>query len=1130
MKRTNTFFAILKTLSFVLCISTLTAQNLLTHLENDATTKIAHFLEHKHEQHHHFHAHQHHLPENTSLIKVIEQDESVQVCLRFPQEFLENELNNDIHDQLLESIVGILHEKKYKHIALMTENEAGELVQLSDFIEKMPHTLPEKLENSDPFPDIKGTPALRGANPQIGQSQATGGLSGKTVWLSAGHGWLYYTSIDGFTTQRGNTNEMVEDFGSIEAVNYYLMRYLYNAGANVWTVRERDMNTNEVIVDNDDGSPTYTETGSWATSSSTGYNGGTYNYVNSETTETATAIYRPNIPESGYYWVSVQYRNGTNRPADTKYIVNHAGGQTAVSVNQEVHGLTWVYIGQFYFEAGTTASVVLSNESSETGQAVIADAVRFGGGMGTQLDCGYPAEGTSGRPRFEEAARYYAPYQGYPNCVGDVTTRPLYSEWELAKGTAEEQNNACYLAWHTNAGGGQGTSSFIHDTAPTTNSDLLQDFVHAELVNDIKSCWDSGWTDRGQKTANFGELRELSTMPGVLLEVAFHDLAADAQQLTTPDFRELAARAIYQGIVKYFANQDGVTPQILPEPPTHIAAKNDGNGNITVSWQAPITECGVGTSPTDYKVYMSTHGKGFADGIAVNGTSHTFSNLQAGTTYYFKVSATNAGGESFPTATVAARTPQSANNGLHYLIVDGFDRLDRSGAVMQYESSALGTVRRLFLERMNSYDYAVEHAKSLETCNCMYFDGASNEAVIDASVSLFDYDGVDWYLGEESTVDRTFDFTEQVLIETYLDNGGHLIVSGAEIGWDIGRSSGGNSSVPFYNNYLKAAYAGDDAGTYNVAGTGIFNGIATSFDDGTNEYNTAYPDRLSATGGSTVVMNYNGGTGDGAATAYNGSFGVVNFGFPLETVTDEAARAEILCNSVAFLTPFSGSCNGTLVKAKLWLQGADDGALMRTDLNTNNLLPLNQPYNTAPWNYAGNENVASSADFPTNTVDWVLLEVRDANDYNNIVETKAALLLNDGTLADVNNNNEGVFFSSLTDGNTYFLSVRHRNHLDVLAAIATALPNTTTYDFTQTANVLDGNLQTIDLNGKAALWAGDFDGDNNITTKDFNLYQMQMNNTTTYSASDTDCNGSVTNDDFMFYLENASRFSKGAMR
>ena len=51
------------------------------------------------------------------------------------------------------------------------------------------------------------------------------------------------------------------------------------------------------------------------------------------------------------------------------------------------------------------------------------------------------------------------------------------------------------------------------------------------------------------------------------------------------------------------------------------------------------------------------------------------------------------------------------------LIVDGFDRLDRSSNVKQYESAALGTVERSFLERMNAYDYMVKHARSISSCN-----------------------------------------------------------------------------------------------------------------------------------------------------------------------------------------------------------------------------------------------------------------------------------------------------------------------------------------------------------------------------------------------------------------------------
>jgi len=58
--------------------------------------------------------------------------------------------------------------------------------------------------------------------------------------------------------------------------------------------------------------------------------------------------------------------------------------------------MTWRYMGEYYFETGTGGHVPLVNESSDTGQAVIADAVRIGDGMGS-IDRG----GVSEEPRGE---------------------------------------------------------------------------------------------------------------------------------------------------------------------------------------------------------------------------------------------------------------------------------------------------------------------------------------------------------------------------------------------------------------------------------------------------------------------------------------------------------------------------------------------------------------------------------------------------------------------------------------------------------------------------------------------------------------------------------------------------------
>ncbi len=1028
--------------------------------QTEVELDFQHLLTQKAETEHN-HAHPHHYFSGTSLVELKEIGErAVDVYLELTDESL-----RELDEHAQEEYVVVMHymlESLGKQVRnIFVRSSRSDFRPVSDYIFEEDTPIAEYYtpENKDPFPQIEGNIseyAFQKNNPQIGQARPSGALSGKTVWLSPGHGWIYYTSLGRYATQRGNNNDMVEDFGTIEAVGYYLLKYLWNAGANVWMVRERDFNTNEVIVDNDSAASGYSETGSWSTSGSSGYGGGTYRFANTTATETATAIYEPNIPKEGWYWVSVYFREGGNRPVDTRYRVQHAGGETVVSISQEVHGQTWVYLGQFYFDAGTNGRVILTNESSDVGQALISDAVRFGGGTGTIEDCDVSGVGTSGEPRFEEGAQLFARYMGYPTCDGDVSIRPKYAEWELAKGSAAEQNNlatgdinSVYVSWHTNAGGGTGTSSFIYDPAsfindpnpnPTgcsgapggTASGRLRNFIHNEVISDVRAEYDPTWTDRGLKCANFGELRNLSTMPGALFEMGFHDNADDAEAITTPDYRKIVARAVYQGIVQFYNYYDNnITTTYLPEPPTHAYARNSGAGQVTLTWQAPPTGTAGGAAATGYKVYMSTHGKGFADGDAVTGTSYTVSGLQPSTTYYFRVAATNVGGESFPTSVVAVRTPPAGETATPFLIVDGFDRLQRSQMVYTYDSAPLGNLYRGFLEVMNSYTYMVEHARAMEACCDQAFDGASNEAVISGAVTLGNYELIDWICGEESTADNTLNVTERTLVQNFLDGGGNLIISGAEIGWDIGRSGSGNAAVSFYNNYLKATYAGDDGATYNFAGSGIYAGISSSFDNGTScIYDVNFPDRLSPTAGATAVLTYSGGTGDGAAVAYKGSdFGVVNFGFPIETVTDAAVREELLCNAIEFLVLDDATvdCDATIIRAKAFLQGPYVGANMATALETNGIIPLTQPYTTAPFNYAGTESVTS---IPANVVDWVLLQVRDPADNTNVLAERACFLRNDGELLDLDGS-VGVRFPNLsvTSG---FVSVKHRNHLGVM--------------------------------------------------------------------------------------------------
>ncbi|OQP62580.1 hypothetical protein A3860_28225 [Niastella vici] len=857
-----------------------------------------------------------------SVIKI---NDDLQVYFNTNTGFIPGGISETEAELLTELLLHLITDTGSRNIVLLAKDSlSGEFKTLDYFVLEPAIEKYEAVKNNDPYPDKPGLEAAPNARifPGAGQPASAGALSGKTVWLSPGHGWQNTGTGLGFLTQRGTSNQLVEDFTTAETVDYYLLNYLINAGANVWSVRERDMNPAEIIVNNDDGAPAYTETGTWNSGTIAGY-GGTYRTAAASSCGTATAVFTPTVATSGLYWVSVRYISGVNRATDVHYAIKHAGGTTQFTINQEIHGDTWVYLGQFYFFAGGNYNVTISNQSADSTQAIVADAIRLGGGIGQTPDC-LNGGAASGRPRFEEAARQYARFQGHPPCREDVTVRPIYTEWELSKGLTSEISNAVFVSFHTNAGGGTGTESYRYNglgsSQPniTPGSTQLRDSIHKQIITDLRAGWRSTWTDRGVKTSNLGELRELHTIPGTLIELAFHDHVRDAADLREPEFRRMAARAIYKGILKFFNYRDSVPRIFLPEEPTGVAARNMEHSRIQVSWKAPVTGGIYGDAATGYRVYVSENGRGFANAIDVKDTNYVFK-AHPDKTYFFKITAINAGGESFASSVVAAHTPRHPGSYKHkpvaWLLVDGFDRLDASAMLLKNESSALGNVRRMVLESMNNYNYMIEHGNGLAGCE-VAFDGVQNEVVAAGNVELSKYFAVDWYVGEESTANKSLDSTEKFFLKKYLDKGGRLLISGSEIGWDLGRAASANADSSFYATYLKAVYISDGAGTYNFNGTtGFFNGVSGAFGNGVNgKYNVDFPDVIDTTGGSQLVLNYSGGTGTGAGAGvgYKGNFRVLYFGFPVEAIVDDNVRNNLICQSVDYLSKPDRHCDFVL--------------------------------------------------------------------------------------------------------------------------------------------------------------------------------------------------------------------------
>jgi hypothetical protein len=200
--------------------------------------------------------------------------------------------------------------------------------------------------------------------------------------------------------------------------------------------------------------------------------------------------------------------------------------------------------------------------------------------------------------------------------------------------------------------------------------------------------------------------------------------------------------------------------------------------------------------------------------------------------------------------------------------------------------------------------------------------------------------------------------------------------------------------------------------------------------------------------------------------------------------------------------------NNVNVKAKIFLQGPFNSSSMQTTLNQGSYLPILQPYNAPPWNYNGTENLGSG---PSSTmVDWVLVELRNANNPSQIVARRAALLKNNGSLLEPNGN-EGVVFNNTVPG-SYYLAIYHRNHLAIMSSGPVPLStNSTLYDFTNAMNKAYGQNPMIQLaSGIYGMYASDGNADGVIDLTDRDDIWLIENGNMGYLEGDFNMNSGVT--------------------
>ena len=594
------------------------------------------------------------------------------------------------------------------------------------------------------------------------------GLSGRHIALWQSHGRYYEAKTERWEWQRAATFRTVEDLYTQSYVLPFLIPMLENAGACVMTPRERDVQSWEVICDNDPsfhGERTgkmrraghFKETGAWS-DAGTGFadtkpvysiyenpfEAGTAlmceTITGEESHPKASATWRPEIPERGEYAVYVSYRSFANSTTDAVYTVHHLGGEREFHVNQRMAGGTWVYLGTFPFAEGDEGFVRLTNQSSAAG-LVSADAVKFGGGMG-KIERGGEL---SGYPAFAEGALYSMQWYG-------IDTH-MFDDWEddytrdyagrgkwvshLAGGSRVNPEMGgrrvpfdLSFAFHSDAGVTQNDSiigtlgiytllSDNKDELPNgesrLNGRLLTDYVQTQVVDDIRKQFEPKWSRRQTWDRSYSESRTTS-VPAMLLELLSHQNFADMKYGLDPSFRFTVSRSVYKGILKYLSARYGCSYTVQPLPVQAFAIELK-DGKAVLSWE-DVKDPGEPTAaPSGYILYTREDDGAFDDGVRLENVEKVGNRqtvtvpIRRGRMYSFRIAAFNDGGKSFPSETLAVGTP--GEDAKTVLIVNNFTRISAPawfdtpnyGGFMDNIDSGVPYVREInFIGEQNQFD------------------------------------------------------------------------------------------------------------------------------------------------------------------------------------------------------------------------------------------------------------------------------------------------------------------------------------------------------------------------------------------------------------------------------------------
>ncbi|MGN0187204.1 MAG: xanthan lyase [Paludibacteraceae bacterium] len=481
----------------------------------------------------------------------------------------------------------------------------------------------------------------------------------------------------------------------------------------------------------------------------------------------------------------------------------------------------------------------------------------------------------------------------------------------------------------------------------------LADYVTLSLVEDIRRAGYTDWSFRGLWDKQYGETRR-PEVPAMLLEMFSHQNFVDMRFALDPRFKFMASRAVYKGLLRFLSVQHGSQYIVQPLPVTAFAAQLFAD-TVQLSWSA-VTDTLEPTAHADaYIVYTRIDDGGFDNGILVCDTVCRLP-IEPDKIYSYKVVAVNAGGTSFPSEILSVCRNSAARHTV--LIVNGFERISapegfdggefagfpdflddavpyindisyvgaqhefrRNEPWMDDDAPGWGASNSDYdadIVAGNTFDFPIVHGRALRNAGYS-FASCGGSAVANGSVVLSDYRAVDWILGEQKRCRfgtdttlwnfKTFSTKQQRLITDFCLQGGALLVSGAYVGTDLWKCGGtSKADRTFAQTVLKYTWRTDHAaqdGCVKCVATpkGTFSGNYTFCNKlNSEQYAVESPDGIEpADTKAFTAMRYSRNN-ISAAVAYSGIYRTFVCGFPLEALTSNVQRDELMRQIMQFLT------------------------------------------------------------------------------------------------------------------------------------------------------------------------------------------------------------------------------------